>query len=251
MLDLAEKRSKKENTSPRDQLITEYLPHVKRIVHRIAMHLPSGVDIDDLMHAGIIGLLEAIEGFDPARGNKFMTYAIFRIRGSVLSELRSQDFHSRSNRRKIRELDNAYLKLEQKLGREIKDEEVANELELNLEKYYQIKKMSSISLISLEELGYNSKEKNEKLTRNFVDNDAIDALALTGLKELEAALAKTIEQLPEKERLVISLYYWEELTMKEIGKVLDITESRVSQLHSQAIIHLRVRLRREGLIDVQ
>jgi RNA polymerase sigma factor for flagellar operon FliA len=237
----------KNDASYRDQLITEYLPYVKRIVHRIAVHLPSTVDIDDLMNVGVIGLIQAVDRYDPGRDNKFMTYAVFRIKGAVLSELRSRDFLSRSNRRKIRDLENVCLKLEQKLGREVDDDEVAQELGVDVEQVYRTKQMSSISFISFEELGFSSRDEKEKLLSYLVDNDD-DALTLTRLKELKDAVARTIEQLPEKEKLVISLYYLEELTMKETGKVLDITESRVSQIHSQAILRLRAKLKKEKLI---
>ena len=237
----------KNDVSYRDQLITEYLPYVKRIVHRIAVHLPSTVDIDDLMNVGVIGLIQAVDRYDPGRDNKFMTYAVFRIKGAVLSELRSRDFLSRSNRRKIRDLENVCLKLEQKLGREVDDDEVAQELGIDVEQVYRTKQMSSISFISFEELGFSSRDEKEKLLSYLVDNDD-DALTLTRLKELKDAVARTIQQLPEKEKLVISLYYLEELTMKETGKVLDITESRVSQIHSQAILRLRAKLKKEKLI---
>ena len=237
----------KKDPSYRDQLITEYLPYVKRIVHRIAVHLPATIDIDDLMNVGVIGLIQAVDRYDPSRDNKFMTYAVFRIKGAVLSELRSRDFLSRSNRRKIRDLENACFKLEQKLGREVDDFEVANELGIDVEQVYRTKQMSSISFISFEELGFSSRDEKEKLLSYLVDKDD-DAMTLTRLKELQVALARAIEQLPEKEKLVISLYYIEELTMKETGKVLNITESRVSQIHSQAILRLRAKLKKEKLI---
>ena len=238
----------KNDTSYRDQLISEYLPHVKRIVHRIAVHLPSTIDIDDLMNVGVIGLIQAVDRYDPRRDNKFMTYAVFRIKGAVLSELRSRDFLSRSNRRKIRDLENTHIKLEQKYGREVDEFEVADEMGLSVEQVYRTKQMSNISFISFEELGYSSRDEKEKLMSYLVDNDD-DALTLTRLKEIKEAVARAIEQLPEKERLVISLYYLDELTMKETGKVLGITESRVSQIHSQAVGRLRAKLRKEKLID--
>jgi RNA polymerase sigma factor for flagellar operon FliA len=248
---LAQTRTKKlipKDPAYRDQLISEYLPYVKRIVQRLAVHLPSTVDIDDLMNVGVIGLIQAVDRYDPRRDNKFMTYAIFRIKGAVLSELRARDFLSRSNRRKIRELESAYQRLEQKLGREADDKEIAQELGIELEQVYRTKQMSSISFISLEELGVSSKDEKEKLM-SFLANNEDDALNLTKLKELKEALAGAIKQLPEKERLVISLYYLDELTMKETGKVLGITESRVSQIHSQAILHLRSKLRKQKLLE--
>jgi RNA polymerase sigma factor for flagellar operon FliA len=243
----AAKKYKKKDDSYRDQLITEYLPYVKRIVHRIAVHLPSTIDIEDLMNVGVIGLIQAVDRYDPKRDNKFMTYAVFRIRGAVLSELRSRDFLSRANRRKIRELENVHLKLEQKLGREVDDYEIADELGVDIEQVHRTRQLSSISFISFEELGFSSKDEKEKLINYLVDSED-DALSLTRLKELKAAVARAIEQLPEKERLVISLYYLDELTMKETGKVLNVTESRVSQIHSQAIMRLRAKLRKDKFI---
>jgi RNA polymerase sigma factor for flagellar operon FliA len=248
---LAQTRTRKlipKDPAYRDQLISEYLPYVKRIVQRLAVHLPSTVDIDDLMNVGVIGLIQAVDRYDPRRDNKFMTYAIFRIKGAVLSELRARDFLSRSNRRKIRELESAYQRLEQKLGREVEDKEIAQELGVELEQVYRTKQMSSISFISLEELGVSSKDEKEKLM-SFLANNDDDALNLTKLKELKEALGGAIKQLPEKERLVVSLYYLDELTMKETGKVLGITESRVSQIHSQAILHLRSKLRKQKLLE--
>ncbi len=248
---LAQTRTKKlipKDPEYRDQLITEYLPYVKRIVQRLAVHLPSTVDVDDLMNVGVIGLIQAVDRYDPRRDNKFMTYAIFRIKGAVLSELRARDFLSRSNRRKIRELETAYLRLEQKLGREADDQEVAHELGIDIEQVYRTKQMSSISFISLEELGVSSRDEKEKLL-NYLVNNEDDALSMTKLKELKEAMVEAIKQLPEKERLVISLYYQDELTMKETGKALGITESRVSQIHSQAILHLRAKLRKQKLLE--
>ncbi len=232
----------------RDQLMTTYLPHVKRIVNRMAIHLPATVDIEDLYNVGVIGLIQAIDRFDPGRNNKFITYATHRIRGAVLSELRSRDFLSRSNRRKIREMDNTYAMLEQKLGRDVEAQELADAMQIDLEELDKIKGFSSISFISFEEMGYAESNDKGRLIKYLAD-DAMDALSLTNLNELKAAMAKAIEQLPEKEKLVLSLYYFDELNMKETGKVLNVTESRVSQIHSQAVIHLRNKLRRERVFE--
>jgi RNA polymerase sigma factor for flagellar operon FliA len=240
---------KRGSSFSRDELIIEYLPYVKRIVQRIAGHLPANVETDDLLNAGIIGLIQAAERYDPTMDNKFITYAVFRIKGAVLSELRSRDFLSKSNRKKAREIENTYLSLEQKLSRQAKDEEVAEDLGLSLDEFYRIRKISSISFISFEEIGYTSKEDQKSLMRYLINNDTEDALTLTRLNEIEKAIAETIGALSEKERKVISLYYWEEFTMKEIGKTLDITESRVSQIHSQAIGRLRRKLIKEHLVE--
>ena len=240
----------REDHTLRNQIITEYLPYVNRIVNRIATHLPPTVEVDDLVNVGIIGLMQAIERYDPTRDNKFMTYAVFRIKGAVLSELRSRDFLGRTTRKKIRSLEKAYLKLEQKLGREVHDEEVAEEMDMDLDQFYQVKRMSSISFVSFEEIGHTARDgKDNFLGRMFRSDGNSDALFMTTIKEIKLTLAQHIEQLPEKEKLVISMYYGDELTMKEIGKVLDITESRVSQIHSQAVIRLRSKLRKDGLIE--
>jgi RNA polymerase sigma factor for flagellar operon FliA len=238
----------KKRPATSEKLIHEYLPYVKRIVQRIANHLPASVDVEDLMNVGVMGLIQAVDRFDPKRDNKFMTYAIFRIKGAVLSELRSRDFLSRSSRRKLRELEQTCQRMEQRLGRDVEDDEVAEELGIDLDDLHRTKQMSSISFISFEELGLSSRDEKEKMM-NFLIHNEEDALAQTRLRELKAALARAIEQLPEKERLVMSLYYLEELNMKEAGEVLHITESRVSQIHSQAIMRLRKKLRKEQLLD--
>lgn len=243
------RKLKKDDHTLRNEIIAEYLPYVNRIVNRIATHLPSTVEVDDLVNVGIIGLIQAIERYDPSRDNKFMTYAVFRIKGAVLSELRSRDFLGRTTRKKIRSLEKAYLKLEQQLGREVKDEELAAEMEMDLDQFYQVKRMSSISFISFEEIGCTTKEEKENFLNYLANNDGDDALSLTTIKEVKNTLAKHIESLPEKERLVVSMYYSDEMTMKEIGQALDITESRVSQIHSQAVIRLRNKLRKDGLLE--
>jgi RNA polymerase sigma factor for flagellar operon FliA len=240
---------KKNAQLSRDRLVADHLPYVKRIVQRIATHLPASVEFDDLLSSGIIGLIQAAERYDPSRDNKFLTYAAFRIRGAILSELRSLDFLSKSNRRKAREIENTHLTLEKKFGREAKDEEVAQELALSLNEYYRIKRISSISFISFEEIGYTSKEDKKSLLSYLVSDDSADALTHTRLNELEKIIANAISELSEKARVIVSLYYWEELTMKEIGKVLNITESRVSQIHSQTLGHLRRKLTKAGFVE--
>lgn len=238
----------KKRPASSEKLIHEYLPYVKRIVQRIANHLPASVDVEDLMNVGVMGLIQAVDRFDPKRDNKFMTYAIFRIKGAVLSELRSRDFLSRSSRRKLRELEQTCQKMEQRLGREVEDVEVAEELGIEIEDLHRTRQMSSISFISFEELGLSSRDEKEKLM-NFLIHNEEDALSQTRLRELRSALARAIEQLPEKERMVMSLYYFDELNMKEAGEVMNITESRVSQIHSQAIMRLRKKMRKEQLLD--
>ncbi len=251
-MDLSQSREEnfgKESHLLRNQIINEYLPYVKRIVNRIAVHLPATIEVDDLINVGIIGLIQAIERYDPTRDNKFITYAVFRIKGAVLSELRSRDFLGRTTRKKIRDLEKAYMKLEQTLGREVADEEVADEMNMDLEQFYKVKRMSSISFVSFEEIGYASRNDTVTLSSSMANGNADDALSLTTMKEIKSTIAKNIDLLPEKEKLVVSLYYSDELTMKEIGEVMKVTESRVSQIHAQAIIHLRGKLRRDGLLE--
>lgn len=244
---IAEQTPRDEPLPERQALIVKYLPYVKRIVQRMAVHLPASVDVDDLIHVGVIGLIQAIDRYDPGRDNQFLTYAVFRIKGAVLSELRSRDYLSRANRRKVRELDRAYNRLEQRLGGEVSDAALCQELNVGLEEVQELKRMSSICFVSFEELGYGENDR-DRLMDAFLNDSGDDALTMTRIKEVQSVLANAIESLPEKEKLVISLYYNDELTMKETGKVLNLTESRVSQIHSQAIVHLRNRLRREGMI---
>jgi RNA polymerase sigma factor for flagellar operon FliA len=245
---LAEKRIReidRDDQASRDWLIAEYLPYVKKIVYRFSRYLPPSVDVDDLINVGVIGLMQAFESFNPEMDNKFITYAVFRIKGAILSELRSRDFLSRKNRKKIRELDAAYLNLERKLGREVDDEELAEEIGIDLEQLYEIKNLSNIAFITFDEFGYASTKLRDDDDRYLPNGNIGDALTILQYKELKSALANAIERLPEKEALVISLYYMDELTMKDIGEVLDISESRVSQIHSRAIDRLKRRLKNE------
>ena len=252
IMELAELYDGKEwrgEQSMKDQLVLQYLPYVKNIVQRISVHLPAVVEEDDLINAGVIGLMDAIDRYDPTRGTKFITYGAFRIRGAVMGELRSRDVVSRSNRSKIRQLQQTYAHLELKLGREAKDSEVVEEMGIDLEEFYQIRNMAGMSFVSFEEVGCFSQEEKNDLIGLLAGGESEDPFKLAGMKELRSAAADAIEQLPKKEKMVISLYYWDELTMKEIGKVLDLTESRVSQIHSQAIIHLRNAMRKKGLAE--
>jgi len=246
---MAAKASQTSDQPTREELIESYLPYVKRVVHRIAVHLPSHVEVDDLIHVGVIGLIQALDRYDPSRDNSFLTYAIFRIKGAVLSELRSRDFLSRANRKIVREMDQLFMALENRYGRPPTTEELADEMDVDLETVHDIKRMSSISFVSFEEMGVHSEEEKSTIFNALLSGNASDALTMTRLKELQSGIADAVDHLPEKEKLVISLYYMDELTMKEAGKALNITESRVSQIHSQAIIRMRNHLRKQGLID--
>jgi len=234
----------------RNRLITEYLPLVKRIVHRIAVHLPAHVDVDDLINAGIIGLIQSVDRYDPTRDNTLATFASFRIRGAVLSELRSRDVLSRGNRKKVREMQQTWVHLEKKLGREVEGWEVARELRLTADEFNDLQRIAGISFVSLDDMDSPSNPEKEKLLSQFVSGEDQDALMLTRASEIRAALAKAIDTLSERERMVISLYYVDELTLKEIGEVMNLTESRISQIHSAVLMRLRKKLVKDGVLGI-
>ncbi|MBN1868756.1 FliA/WhiG family RNA polymerase sigma factor [Candidatus Sumerlaeota bacterium] len=241
--------SKTETALPRtledrNAMIEEYLPLVKYIASRIAGRLPSHVEIDDLINAGVIGLIDAIEKFDPTRKIKFKTYAEFRIKGAILDELRALDWVPRSTRQKATRLERAFTELEQQLGRVASDPEVVEHMGISFDEYNQmVVEARGISLISLDELHGDSDENTERnLLELLADPSYVDPAEAINLDQVYRIVAESIDMLPEKERLVISLYYYDELTMKEIGEILEITESRVSQIHTKAILRLRGRL---------
>ncbi|MBC7397049.1 MAG: FliA/WhiG family RNA polymerase sigma factor [Bdellovibrionales bacterium] len=229
----------------REKLIREYAGLIKFIAQKIAARLPSNIELDDLISSGVIGLMDAIEKYDSNRDNKFKTYAEFRIRGAILDELRSQDWVPRSVREKAKILERAYSKIEQEKGRQANDEEVCIELGLSTEQYHEmINEVRSVSLLSYDDLTNLSNADKRSLHGNGEAGSKVPTpfseVSVAGLKKL---VSEAIEDLPEKQRLVLSLYYYEDLNLKEIGRVLDVTESRVSQLHSQAILKLKARLR--------
>ena len=228
----------------RDQLIMDYAPLIRFVAQRIAARLPSNIEIDDLMSAGVIGLMDAIDKYDPSRDNKFKTYAEFRIRGAILDELRSQDWVPRSVRDKAKRIEKTYAELEQRLGRAVSDEELSQELGVTLEEYYEtVAKVKAVTLLSIDESsGPNNHERKSLLDslENPASKNPFLQLKSKGIRDI---LIKNIEDLPEKQKLVLSLYYYEDLNLKEIGKVLDVTESRVSQLHTQAVMKLRQKLK--------
>ena len=233
----------KVDFTERDRLITEYAPLVKYIAHRIAMRLPPQIEVDDLINSGILGLIDAIEKFDPSKEVKFKTYAEIRIKGAILDELRAMDWIPRSIRKVINRLVDAYHELEQKVERPARDEEIAEHLGLKIEEFYElVKQAAGVPLISLDGL-VDRDEKRRNILSCLEDPKSANAFGMLGLSEVKDAIAKAIDDLPEKEKQVISLYYYDELTMKEIGKVLDLTESRVSQIHTKAVLRLRVRIK--------
>lgn len=238
------KAAAKANEARRDELILAYAPQIKIIANRLAMRLPPHVEMDDLISAGVIGLMDAIEKFDAQRNIQFKTYAEFRIKGAMLDELRAQDWVPRSVRQKASLLEKAYAEIEQRESRPATDEEVAEALNLDMDEFYRLlNRARGISLVSLEG-GQEVDLLSRKILEPLNGEREEDPLNLLKKKEMKEILGNLIDGLPESEKMVLSLYYYEELTMKEIGKVLDITESRVSQIHTQATLRLRGKLTR-------
>src|SRR6266581_5702602 len=225
----------------RDALINEPLPLIKHIAHRVAIRLPSNVEIRDLINAGVLGLMDAIEKFEPERNVKFKTYAEVRIRGAILDSLRDLDWAPRSLRKKSKDLERIYAELSQKLGRPATDEEVSEALGEDIEDYHAlVDQLHGLTLGSFENLS--DSEDSENYINYYPDDGSNDPYMKFESNELTRLLAEAIEELPEKERLVLSLYYYEEFTMKEIGALLGVNESRVSQLHTKATLRLRGKL---------
>ena len=240
-------QSKIKNPAKREEVILEYLPLVKYIAYRIAGRLPSHLEVDDLINSGIIGLMDAMQKFDPLKRIKFKTYAEFRIRGAILDELRNLDWVPRSLRQKINKVENAFKTIESQLGRAAEDEEVAEQLDMPIDEFHKILDESKgLSLISFEDIKVDEDENGRTNLLTFLaDHTLLNPAESFNLDQVYHIVANAIDELPEKERLVISLYYYDELTMKEIGEVLNVTESRVSQIHTKAIIRLRNKLKSE------
>lgn len=238
--------TEEEKTNPkiRAKVINEFAPLIKYIASRIAMRLPPHIDIHDLINAGVIGLIDAMEKFDASKNIKFKTYAEFRIRGAMLDELRSMDWVPRSIRQKARKIEEAYNRLEAGLGRPATDEEVAVELAVDIDGFYRLlSETASVSLLSLDDLGEDNQDASKRNLLEYIMQDEKDwPTHKIGLGEVRDMVAKAIQSLPEKERMVISLYYYDELTMKEIGHVLKFTESRVSQIHTKSVLRLRSKM---------
>jgi RNA polymerase sigma factor for flagellar operon FliA len=214
---------------------------VKFVAHRIASRLPSHVELDDLINSGILGLMDAIEKFEPARNIKFKTYAELRIKGAILDGLRELDWVPRSLRRKKKDIEVAYHMLEQQMGRAATDEEVARHLSIPLEDLHKsLDDLKGVTLGTFVEVGEDG--EGESLISFVPDPDAEDPHQTFQVSEIKEILAEAMDVLPKKEKFVVQLYYFDELTMKEIGTLLNITESRVSQLHTKAMLRLRGKL---------
>jgi len=229
----------------KDKLLVEYSHLVKYTTQRLAVNLPASVDRDDLYSAGILGLIKAVDTFEPERGFKFETYAGHKIRGAILDELRALDWVPRSVRQKARDLQKIFTRLENRLGRSPYDDEVCKELGIDIEEYGQIlAEVTPTTIISLDESMSDSFSDSKELRSidQIEDPDSANPLRELDQSEIKDILKSAIADLPENERLVVALYHYEELTLKEIGAALNLTESRVSQIHSKAMMKLRARL---------
>lgn len=227
----------------RDQLILHYSPLVKYVAGRVAVGLPQNVDQADLVSYGIFGLIDAIEKFDPERGFKFETYAISRIKGSILDELRSIDWVPRSVRAKARSLEKAYAKLEGDLHRTPTDAELAEELDMSEGQLAQLlSQISFVGMAALDEMLAGG-DRGESITLgDTIADSGRGPVTIYEAEETRQLLAETINRMPERERLVLTLYYYEALTLAEIGEVLRVTESRVCQIHTKAVLQLRSKI---------
>lgn len=227
-----------------DDLVTKHLKLVSYVVSRLAIGMPSWIDRRDLISAGVVGLIDAAKHFDPAKGVKFETYASSRIRGAIIDELRALDWIPRSTREKSKAIEEAISGLVGKLGRFPTDQEVAQSLGWEMKKYYKaIEQVSGTTLLSLDEIIPMSGSGDSVKRIDTVSGRDASPLSSIENREMLDNLVKVIGGLSEQERLVIALYYYEELTLKEIGIVLKVSESRVSQIHTTAILKIRARLK--------
>ena len=247
-------RRYKDNGDPgaRERLVLAYSPLVKYVAGRMSSGLPAHVEESDLISYGLLGLISAIERFEPAREIRFETFAITRIKGSIIDELRSLDWVPRSVRAKAREIERANAKLEHKLQRAPTDKEMAAELGVEVEDFQEsLMRISNSSVVALDELWTVSDSSGDQvsLLDTIQDETAADPAQEMDLTDMKDRLADSIARLPEREKLVVALYYYENLTLREIGEVLGVTESRVSQLHTKAVLRLKSRLQGDSLSE--
>lgn len=235
---------KTKSTQLRDKFIRQYMPLVKYVAGKLAVGMPGSVEFDDLVGFGQFGLLDAIEKFDPNKNVKFKTYAVTRIRGAIFDELRQLDWVPRSVRQKSREIEDTIVDLESKLGRTATDAEIAEKMGISENEYQQtIMKISGTSVLSLNDVWYSGNDNEHMSIGDSIESPAsLNPDVIVEREEIRKIIVEAINELPEKEKMVIVLYYHEDLTFKEIGQVLEVSESRISQLHARANLRLRAKL---------
>ncbi len=232
---------KSQTDEARQKLLGKYLPLVRTVAARMAMGFPRSVELTDLINTGVIGLIEAFGNFDPSRGVKFETYAVPRIRGAILDELRALDWVPRSTRAKSREIERAMVHLENQLGRPPENAELAKHMKISEDELHlAIDDVSSTNILSLDEIVYREDDNRQvpriEMVKDFATHSILGEIEKG---ELRSFLVVAMDRLTDQEKLVIALYYYEELTLKEIGEVMSISESRVSQIHTRAVMKLR------------
>ena len=228
----------------REDLLLNYLPLVKRIANHFLGSLPRSVRLQDLISSGVLGLLSSVDNFNPDMGTKFETYASTRIRGAMVDGLRELDWVPRSVRQKARKVERTFEDLTYRLGRVPNEDEAAHEMNLSLEDYYKLlEEVNITTLLSLDDTFWNSRGDTSTLGDLTADEQEKPADERVEDIELRERMVDFLKELPEQEKLVVALYYYEELTLKEIGEIMRLTESRVSQIHTKAILNLRSRLR--------
>ena len=236
----------KETRSPdlRDKIIRQYMPLVKYVAGKVSVGMPASVEFDDLVGFGQFGLLDAIEKYDPDKNVKFKTYAVTRIRGAIFDELRQLDWVPRSVRQKSREIEDTIGDLEARLGRTASDAEIAGKLGISEEEYQQtVMKLSGTSVLSLNDVWYSGNDNDHMSIGDSIESpSSLNPDVIVEREEIRKIIIQAINELPEKEKMVIVLYYHEDLTFKEIGQVLEVSESRISQLHTKANLRLRAKL---------
>ena len=228
----------------RDAFIRQYMPLVKYVVGKISPSMPSSVEFDNLVGFGQFGLLDAINRYDPDRNVKFKTYAVTRIRGAIFDELRQLDWVPRSVRQKSREIENAIVKLESKLGRPATDAEIAESMGLTESDFQQtVMKVSLTNVLSLNDVWHSGDDSDHISIGDSIEApSSLNPDVIVEREEIRRVITEAINELPERERMVLVLYYHEDLTFKEIGQVLEVSESRISQLHTKANLRLRAKL---------
>ncbi len=245
-IELWKQYSESKDPAIREKLILEYAHLIKFIAGRLNIYFGSNVEYDDLVGFGVFGLIDAIDKFDLNKGVKFETYASLRIRGSIIDSIREIDWVPRSLRQKSKELEKVYWEIENQLGRSATDNEVAKKLGISVDEFYKLLNDVNVSsMVSLEEFLEQNYEIGVDLSNSSRDDRPESYVEISEIKNI---LADSIEKLPEKERTVVSLYYYEELTLKEISAIMKVSESRISQLHTKAIMRLKGKLARHKTI---